>query len=219
MKTTAPSGHSRIRPRFSLLTILFLFALVACGITIWQLWREVGPIRAEVSQWRNEYGALTIDDKSKIHAVQLRTNENLSWIWKVWIPEGQSVRVAFGNGNVPGSGFPAFEHGGRFNLDQAGENKVRVSIRQDAIVNEWNLIVEAGGATMKSKVLNDQQWFTRPAAGVTSFQGVTQSTTVADANDSKFLLGRFRANADADNSAGLSTDAGLPGFIIWLEWQ
>jgi hypothetical protein len=43
----------RLLPRFSLLTILLVMALVACGITIWQLWREVGPLREEVRRLRD----------------------------------------------------------------------------------------------------------------------------------------------------------------------
>ena len=78
------------RPRISILTALLLMTILGMAIVIVQLWREVGPLRAEVRQLRIESGRLTIDDPDKIHAMAVHSadTESKSWKWRMYLPAG-----------------------------------------------------------------------------------------------------------------------------------
>lgn len=90
----------RLHPRFSLLTVLLVMALVACGITIWQLWRELSPLRDEVRALRAESGLLTIYDTSKIHAIALTTLEDNTWRWRLYLPAGRQYSLYVQSGKA-----------------------------------------------------------------------------------------------------------------------
>ena len=81
-------------------------ALVACGITIWQLWREVGPLRAEVRRLRDEVGELIVDDPTKIHAIEVRQKDELTWRWRLWIPAGRTYVLRAVGEDIPKPIFP-----------------------------------------------------------------------------------------------------------------
>ncbi|MCI0492400.1 MAG: hypothetical protein L0Z07_05650, partial [Planctomycetes bacterium] len=63
--TDQPEQHWRFRPRFTLLTLLLLMTIVAMAIAMIQLWREVGPLRADNRRLRQEFGYLSIRDENK----------------------------------------------------------------------------------------------------------------------------------------------------------
>jgi hypothetical protein len=93
------------RPRISLLSALFLLTIAGMAIFIVQLWREVGPLRAEVRRLRDEVGAISIDDPTQVHAIQIETSDDLLWKWRIWLPENR-VYVLRSNGeDVPKKGY------------------------------------------------------------------------------------------------------------------
>jgi hypothetical protein len=78
----------RLPPRFSLLNLLLLTALVATSLTTALLWREVGPLRAEVYNLRQETGQLTVVDPTKIYVTAIQTLDEDTWRWRVYLPKG-----------------------------------------------------------------------------------------------------------------------------------
>jgi hypothetical protein len=104
--STSPTRNWR--PRFSLLSALLLMTVAGLAIIVVRLWREVGPLRAEVAQLRNETGRLSVGDPTRVHAIEVRTREPLLWKWRVWVPEGQkNVLARYYFGKIPSSGIPA----------------------------------------------------------------------------------------------------------------
>ena len=77
----AQNSSSRGRSRFSLLTALMLMTIIGLLITVTKLWREVGPLRAEVRQMRTELGHLTIDDRNRAQAIAIRQPNPNIWRW------------------------------------------------------------------------------------------------------------------------------------------
>jgi hypothetical protein len=96
-----PRQPTELRPQFSLLTILLVMALAACGITIWQLWRELVPLRVEVRQMRGELGHLSIDDETRPYAIQLHEWENDVWRWRIYLPPGNKYKLYEAKGVFP----------------------------------------------------------------------------------------------------------------------
>jgi hypothetical protein len=98
----------RFLPRFSLFTILLLFALVTCGIMIWQLWREVGPLRAENKRLNEERGTLVIGDPNQLHAIKIPAHfaGEGRQSFRVYVPLGQSYFAFVQVNEIPKSGLP-----------------------------------------------------------------------------------------------------------------
>jgi hypothetical protein len=218
MDESAPATSRRLRPRFSLLTALLLMPIVGLAITVYLQHSELRSLRKETQFYRDEYGILTIGDRSKIHAIQLRTNEDLAWKWRIWIPEGQTVDLARISGDVPRTGFPPADRVSRFRSIQPGEHTLSIAIRKNEVSGDWEFVSEFQGVMSRTTLPADQQWFTQRAKLASSMGGVGRETKTAGFDEEgKFLLYRFRAVAGADSSAPLDTDDPLPGFMIWLE--
>jgi hypothetical protein len=90
----------RFRPQISLLSSLLLLTVVGMAIVIVQFWREIGPLRNEVRQYRTDLGRLTIDDPTRVHGVQVPTREG-GWKWRVYFPPGVDYKVCCYTGMIP----------------------------------------------------------------------------------------------------------------------
>lgn len=101
MTDEKPKSTKRWRPRFSLLTALLLTALVACGITIWQLWHEIEPLRSQVRRMRTELGFLSIEDPLVAQAIQVGTGEVDHWKWRIYLPQGGKYELFIYSGTIP----------------------------------------------------------------------------------------------------------------------
>src|SRR5262245_4620503 len=114
------------RPRFSLLSALLLMTIVGLVIVVIQLWRDIKPLRAELRRLRNEVGALSIEDPTKPHAIQVRIVDDNTWKWRVWIPEGKKYELKIATQDIPQQGFP--QSNGSMVLDEPGETWVQYRI-------------------------------------------------------------------------------------------
>lgn len=106
-------------PRFSLLSALLLMTIIGLAIVVVQLWREIEPLRADLRRLRDEVGALSIDDPTKPCAIRVRTDNEFTWKWRIWVPKGQVFVLNYASENIPKQGLPASH--GSITLDEPGE--------------------------------------------------------------------------------------------------
>jgi hypothetical protein len=193
--------------RFSLLTLLLVTAIVALSVTVAMLYRELGPLREEVSRLRNEVGELNVEDPTKLHAIRVETDNELEWKWRIWIPEGASYRLRGDGGPVPKEGYPMT--GGTMYLREPGEHVIRYQIRRDPRDGRWNGSLH----TQTGSVGKDHQpwveWSSRTSTG----SGVGTSTRSYEI-DQRVEIIRHRVS-QANSSANIEDPAA--GFIVWLE--
>ncbi|TWT90615.1 hypothetical protein Mal64_10090 [Pseudobythopirellula maris] len=97
----------RTGPRFSLLSLLVLTAITVLVAVLWVELREVGPLRREVRRLREQSGLITVDDRTRPHALMLKSDSPFEWRWLVWLPESSGAVVRVANGGVPITGLPA----------------------------------------------------------------------------------------------------------------
>jgi len=184
---------------------LLLTTIVALAIVIALFWREVGPLRAEVRQLRNEVGKLTIDDPTKVAAIQFhRGDDDLMWGWRVWIPAGHLYRLRWIEAAIPRTDFPALADFTR-TLRGPGENVV--SYRVD---DKGRSTLDAFGETIRGKQHN-WNW----ARGLSEEEGIGESTETYDPEE-PIVLTRQRDFSSFFNRPG-NTDDPADGFMIWLE--
>jgi hypothetical protein len=209
--STPESG--RFRPRFSLLTVLLVMALVACGITIWQLWRELNPLRDEVERQRNQLGELTIRDETKTHAIQVDTLDDLTWKWRIWVPPGKKVFFHARIGEVPKEGFPKPDS--VTSLDE-GDHWVTFSLRKDPNDGSWKRVIDTGSARATLPVTLEP-WFIDRTGKSSRSTGIFKSTAIWIDESQPFLLLRNRVVDDGKSAPMPDPDEPTPGFLFWLE--
>ena len=202
-----------LRPRISILTSLLLMTIVGMAIVIVQLWREVAPMRAELSALRDETGRLSIDDPTQVHAIEVRTGEALLWKWRVWVPEGQTVVVGTYWGKIPSSGMPPAS--GSLHL-KAGENWITLHAHASPSGNSWSALLESGANSVGVSIPEPDRWWQWPTTSSTT-NGVGTTTTVAKEGEPIILLKRMQASPTSNPSKLSQPTATTSGFLIWLE--
>ncbi len=193
----------RFRPRFSILTALLLMTIVGMVFAVVHVRNRAASLELELRtlayenrQLRDEVGALSIDDPSKIYAIRVRTDDDRTWKWRVWVPEGTNVEVRYQWVDVPRVGIPREQ--GSVSLN-SGEQWVSMKVRRDHSGKNWMAYVETKSGSNGTSIKNESQWFDgdNMAAIV---DGVGYMTKV-DVDDSKpFILERDRA-AKVNSSA------------------
>jgi hypothetical protein len=203
-------------PRLSLLSALLLMTIVGMAIVIAQFWQEIGPLRKEVRALRNEVGKLSIDDRSKIHAMSLHTDEESTWKWRIWIPEGKQVAMHLQWGNVPRTGVP--QRPSNTYTFGPGEGTLTLKVRRDVKGENWiaNLGTTFGGS-LGVDIPPDQRFFLWDRSASTG-DGVGAS--VAFEPDQKTILLIRNRVAKVSGSSQINKIAEpTAGFIIWMEQQ
>jgi len=95
------------RPRFSILTLLILTALVAVVLSHIQTSRELSRVRQNLTTARNELSYIDADDGSKIYAVALPTFGPTQWRWRIQLPATGKYRIRSSfSSKIPESGWP-----------------------------------------------------------------------------------------------------------------
>ena len=201
------------RPRISILTAILLTTIVAMSIVIAQFWREIGPLRAEVRSLRNETGRLSIADPTKLYSIEVRTQVERAWKWRVWVPQGETAMVHVQWGKVPKAGVPPSS--GSIQLE-SGEHWITLAAAFDPKSNYWTSQLATETGSVGSMIQPDEHWFDfRQCAAVSD--GVSTYSAEAKPGQNVFVLKRYRA-APVSSSANIPADP-TPGFIIWLDRQ
>jgi hypothetical protein len=201
------------RPRISILTALLLMTILGMAIVLARLWHEVGPLRVEVRQLRNETGRLSIEDATKVHAIEVRTGEPLLWKWRVWVPEGRTIVARTHWGQIPSSGVPKAD--GSVHL-HSGENWITLRAHPSASGSTWSAQLESEGNGVGMSIQEADRWWQWPTTSSTA-DGVSFTTRVAGEPDSAFILKRHRVSSSSNPSKLLDPTIQTSGFIIWLE--
>jgi hypothetical protein len=94
----------KLRIRFSLKELVLLFAFVSMAIAIVVQVRELVPLRAEVRQMRTELGKLSIDDATRVQAIEVRQPDPNMWRWRVHLPPGGKYKLLEFDGILPPRG-------------------------------------------------------------------------------------------------------------------
>jgi len=158
-----PSTNRRLLPlRFSVLNILLVMTLVASGITIWRLWREVVPLRSDIRSLRSQLGVLTIDDPQKVHIVQV-PSPGFLWNWRVYLPAGHDYWLSASRRSNSETG-PEMVHASVFLGKGGREINVRIGIDTKnkyvySLTGEQNapLLETDGSKTLSGTVMVEEE--------------------------------------------------------------
>jgi hypothetical protein len=211
----------RWRPRMSLLTAMLLITIAGMAIKIAQLRLEVDPLRRDLRMLRKSLGQLSIHDESKVHAIAVPSHDNLTWRWRVWIPQGRQITIHYQWGDVPRKGVPSKRNSVTL---RPGEQSITLSAMQVGIrASEIEVTLDASGGMVGDSTRLSDRWLLGSIHDSYSktFEGVPWTTYVAPENEKVIILKRFRVGfrvGENMSSEELNrTDEPTPGFIVWLE--
>jgi hypothetical protein len=197
------------RARFSLATLLLVMALAALGVTVWQLYAELVPMRVELRRLRDEVGELSIEDKTKLNAIAVRTKEPFTWKWRVWIPSGRKYQLHYADRDIPRQGFPR-GHGMLF-ISEPGEMWIEYRISRDPNTGKWMDKLSTSNGSVGS---SQQDWVEAPRR-TSSVSGV--GTTTAEMPPGEIaLITRQKVSTKATMTNASQIEDPSSGFMIWL---
>lgn len=230
-----PRTPRRFGLRFSLLSLLALI-FAACFAAAWYgavvrhraALRRIGELQlvvaareAEISAqdrtielMRSQLGVLTITDPSKIHALEVPTQRERHWRWRVYLPPGKWTLLA-STGKIPKQGFENVS----FTTSSAP------SVAQ-LYVEAWTEIDEEGKPRLAVRSENGTARhsisaldFEKLKSGC-SWSSIGQTQQVRDARQPLELL-RLRTHdvvTEHDGSRTTrSSDEPTFGILIWIE--
>ncbi|QDU76116.1 Cell division protein FtsL [Bremerella volcania] len=162
---------------FSLLTILLLLTIAALGIShvrmSWQMDENnqaMATMEAELAKLRKEAGYLEISDESLVHVVAAPTHEDLVWRWKVFVPDGVTMKSHMSVKRSTGGSMTSTSQLGE------GENQIELAIYRGP-EGEWKqkITVIHGPSTSSSSGQLPEDFMSWLNNATTSSSGLMRS--------------------------------------------
>jgi hypothetical protein len=215
------------RAKFSLRALFILVAIICFAAGTYVVGRKLADAEREVRKLRNETGALSIDDPTKVHVIAVPVDEPNTWRWRLFIPKGHKYSWNIAAEQIPRNhppqkpGMAGFSNEPYWERDN--ELLVTAKLRKGDDGN-WRLSVDPrigdskwqmAGATLK--ISNEQiQWMTDGRASSTDGQVAGgRGVQVAEPKGPIILLQRRPTERQPDGSDQPSPNP-MPGYMIWL---
>lgn len=202
--------------RFSLKTlflVLLFVCLVGSNLFTSYRWKQA---REENTALRKEVGYLVVEDPNKLNLVAVKTLDDLTWRWRVHVPEGSRPQIRISGQEVPFDGFSTSYVATTL---PPGDYLLTATVRRNHF-DEWALTVGFGNGSNTTSI--DQRfvgWLEKQsgAAGWSTSQAGTSGTEVRAVGE-RFTLLRVRAMVPSANGTSASTTAQpSDGVLIWVE--
>jgi hypothetical protein len=182
--------------------------ILGMAIVLVQLRLEIGPLRTEVKNLRQQVGLLTIEAPELIQAVGVPSDADNVFKWRVYVPPGQQALMLCRSGDVTATGYPRPD--ARLELD-AGESLITVRGRR---LDDRSMLLEArirghGDLTISLPSVSG------PLTGMYETRLLSSEQKVMG-DDGRLQLMKKRY-APPGEPKQLSSDEPLTGFMIWLE--
>ena len=181
--TMAPTIHIAFRTRrpvmprirFSLKTlfvVLLVGTLAASHVFTSYRLRQTHDENVKL---RTELGYLTIEDRTKLHVVGLAAHEDLTWQWRMYVPEGAKLVLRTATHEIPEYGLPATP-GARAGLSP-GEYIVTAAVRRDR-EGKWQLKLSTGGSYSRTPIPETAAlWIDKKASNISMAAGAGATET------------------------------------------
>lgn len=216
---------TKLRPRFSLLTFLLSVTCICLALSHWQTSRQLATARRELRQLRDQAGHLTIEDRTKFHAVALDAGEANTWQWRLFLPKGARYSWNLACEDIPRHSPPTRAAVSAFSNEPYWEtdNEVLVTARlRETDDGSWTLSVSSRIGDSKHQMSGASlvippakiKWMSTVSTTDRRVLG-SRGTAVADPEGPIILLQRRAGKKQPDGSYGPS-DEPAPGFMIWL---
>jgi hypothetical protein len=219
--------------RFSLLSLLAMAALACFAAAYYGVVRRHAAAQRQVAELKEttarqaeqivalqtELGHLTIEDRSKVHLLELPTPGGREWKFRVYLPPGKKWRLCSSQGPIPAQGFDGIQTG--WGSLQEGEQTIEAFVHAPE-GGSPEFVVRTPTGTSRGGISDED--YAKLTSGGASWSSVGKSLQIKSPGDNELPLLRFRTNreevsADGKSKAYRSTDEPTFGFLLWIEWD
>jgi hypothetical protein len=92
--------------RFSLLSLVLLTTIVALAIAVVMMHSRLREAEAELERLKDQFGELSINDRSQVQAISVPTAEAWNWRWRIYLPGGHDFGLYTIRGKLDAKGLP-----------------------------------------------------------------------------------------------------------------
>jgi hypothetical protein len=215
----------RYRVTYSVLGLLLLVFAVALIVGLVVNTGRLQEAEQELQVLRQETGHLTIEDRTKFHAVTVPTEEPNTWRWRIFLPKGHRYSWQIASKEIPQNTVPKGGHGSYSNgHDWENESVVLVTATlRKTDDGDWRLSITprigdgrntfVGAAVTIPK--EDLAWmFEVPC---TDGQVLAQREMVVRDPAGPFIFLQRRPCEKQPDGNYVPSPNPMPGFMIWLQ--
>lgn len=211
------------RPKFSILVLILLTAVVCLGISHFNVSRINARLQSELSELRAQIGLLHTVDDVQIYATALPTYGPLQWRWRVQLPKEGRYRIRYAFEDLPESGLPTdsmtddsvFLDSRRTPIPGGKPFILALAVFQDDDA-VWRLTLDANSGRSSTWAIDS------PPQGLGTSTGWTSSLhgkneTVSVSNTEPLVLLRYRKAEELPNGAITVDMQPTDGIMFWIE--
>ncbi len=218
---------NRLRPRFSLLTLLLLLTILILGFSHLVTSCELSSTRRELLEFRYQYGVLVVDDATRPHVLRYANLEN-PWKWHINLPVDQPYKLTCGVGSVPRSGVPNaadLRNVQETWLTGDGETRTIFVSLLEADADTWKLSIGGDGSQTISQLIAKDEVFKSSIFDVSAvgfrepYVGEADSPFVIFSKTDRNTAAATGPNATAPNATApnaTAPNATANGVVVWL---
>jgi hypothetical protein len=200
--------------------------IVGLAIVVVQLWREVGPLRAQVRGMRSELGLLNIDDPAIAQAIQLGGGEPDRWKWRIYLPPSGQYTLFVYSGMIPPRDFrqgrnwyDEVRQSGSGSAESINSGEFVLNVELLKAGEQWQIVTSRGNHRSVSTMSVDGNWLSQMVGrGVTSSIGPDAATKVRPGEPIHLMTLLEPESTKNGNTTTFSTPTGpASGIVVWIE--
>jgi hypothetical protein len=214
------------RGTFGLRTLLLLVVIACLAIGLYVVGSRLSDANRELRTRRTEAGVLTVDDRSKVHAIAVDTGEPNTWRWRLFIPQGRKYSWNISAEDIPKDDVPSRAGAKGYSNEEywSRDNEVVVTAKLRQLDGgDWQMSVDSliadSPSQMHGATLQIPQEKLRWMAEISSTDGRVageRGVRVFEEKEPLILLQRRPCEQQPDGTYQPS-EKPMPGFMIWLK--
>ena len=202
--------------RFSLRGLLLATAVIALAVSHFMTTLRLRTVMGENALLRQEVNRFPLEDESLLHVAALQSPDQLTWRWRLHVPEGGKFVLRTAHANLPRRGLPT-KFGGTGDELTKGELLVTVSVHKDR--DQWTIVTSIPAPQVKSRYFipdANAVWIEQRASIGTRQMGLDGIKAIPRGEVAELL--RVRKSKIVGN--GVTVDMNpTDGVMVWIEEQ
>ena len=206
--------------RFSLWTVLVVFALVALLLALTTTRKQLAEANRQLATFRNEMRYLTIEDSNNIHAISMPAFESKQWRWRIDLPDDTRYQMRIAYDDIPHDGMAPKRvqdiYAGAL-PSQEFIFTANISKDEDGWIMSW--ATESDASRMQTFdfpiLATNKTWLDN--MGLCSLELAGQRSTATGDPMEPFFLLRMRTQLPAGPNLLTADPNPTDGILIWIE--
>lgn len=219
--TDPSSATPRSSLRFSLGRLIAAVLILASGVSLVVLKREVDVLRARNQELNAELGRVSVNDPNKIHVLALNRPQgpDWSWQWRVFLPKNRTYYICAALKDIPTDGLAP-----RTTYMALEGSEYPLAARLQKKDGAWEIVINTDNQSVSEKFDSPEPDFLNKKVDVDEIITGSESSHAfggmhITAADKPVVLLRVRQRAGFVSptlSSSTHVTTPCPGVLIWI---